>query len=220
MLFRGPILGAYYAKAMEESRNAGRITSVPYDPAVPVWTAWDLGFSDATAIWFAQVVGREIHVIDYYEASGVALGHYVRELRSRPFVYARHILPHDAEAKELGSGKSRTDTLQSLGLFDTTILPQHRVEDGINAVRMLLPRCWFDAKKCERGIEALTLYRADTDKRFIDPNTKQPLLKAKAVHDWTSHAADAFRYLAEGIDDKGFYAKFNQPIVYPKMGIY
>jgi hypothetical protein len=98
---------------MAEAREAGRVTSVPHDPSVPVWTAWDLGFTDSTAIWFAQVVGKEIHIIDYYEAAsgGGDLGHYVRELRSRPYVYARHLLPHDAEAKELGTGKSRLETL-------------------------------------------------------------------------------------------------------------
>lgn len=213
--FEAAVLGAYYAKLMAACRESGRICSVPWDPAVPVWTAWDLGFTDATAIWFAQVVGKEIHIIDFYEASGQDLGHYVRELRARPYVYARHLLPHDAEAKELGTGKSRVETLQSLGLFESTVIPQQEIMDGINAVRLLLPRCWFDARKCERGIEALTLYRADTDSRFVDPITKQPMLKKKAVHDWTSHGADAFRYLAQGIDDKGFYARFYKPIEYP-----
>jgi len=217
--FEAAILGAYFAKLIGKAREEERITSVPYDPAVPVWTAWDLGFRDATAIWFAQVAGKEIHIIDYYEASGVGLDHYVRELRSKPYVYARHILPPDAEAHELSLGKSRVEVLSSLGLFDQTILPKQDFLDGINAGRLLLPKCWFDAKKTERGVEALTLYRSQTDDRSVDPITKQPILKKGEVHDWTSHAGAAFRYLAQGIDDKGFYSKFYKPIEYPKRGI-
>ena len=118
--------------------------------------------------------GREIRIIDYYEASGVDLGHYVRELAARPYVYAGHIVPHDAQAKELGTGKSR-------------------LEDGINAVRVFLPKCWFDAEKCARGIDALKLYRAEYD-------DKLQALRPQPVHDWASHAADAFRYLAMTLD--------------------
>src|SRR5207302_6738282 len=141
-----------------------------------VWTAWDLGIRDATAIWFAQMVGREIRIIDYYEASGVDLGHYARELMAKPYAYAGHIVPHDAQAKELGTGKSRLEVLASLGLKNLTLAPLHRIEDGINAVRMLVPRCWFDAARCARGIEALRLYRAEYDDRL-------QALKPRAVHD-------------------------------------
>ena len=109
---------------------------------------WDLGLRDATAIWFAQVIGREIRIIDYYEASGVDLGHYVRELNARPYVYAGHIVPHDAQARELGTGKSRLEVLESFGLKTITLAPPHRIEDGINAVRVFIPKCWFDAQKC------------------------------------------------------------------------
>ena len=109
---------------------------MPYDPSALVWTSWDLGIRDATAIWFAQVIGREIRIIDYYEASGVDLGHYVREINLRPYVYAGHIVPHDAQARELGTGKSRLEVMESLGLKGITLAPLHRVEDGINAVRM------------------------------------------------------------------------------------
>ncbi len=204
---------------MAQARADGRICSVPYDPSIPVWTAWDLGFTDSTAIVFAQVVGKEIHIIDYLEQSGVDLGYYVKALRERPYVYARHLFPADAEAHELGTGKSRVETLHSLGLFDVDIVPQHEIPDGIHAVRLLLPKCWFDSKKCDRLVEAITIYRADTDKKFIDPVTKLPMLKARPIHDWTSHAADAFRYLAQGLDDKGFLNKFYAPINYPPKGI-
>jgi phage terminase large subunit len=191
--FEAAVVGSYYGKPMAEADSEGRVTRVPYDPVAQVWTAWDLGIADATAIWFAQVVGREVHVIDYYETSGADLGHYVREIVRRPYVYGGHIVPHDAQAKELGTGKSRLEVLASLGLKGIAVTPNHRVEDGINAVRMLLPRCWFDKERCERGIDALRLYRADYD-------AKGETLRPRAVHDWTSHAADAFRYLAMGLE--------------------
>ncbi len=187
--FDAAVVGAYYGKLMARAEEERRITGVPHDPAAPVWTAWDLGIRDATAIWFAQVIGREIRIIDYYEASGVDLGHYVRELGARPYVYAGHIVPHDAQAKELGTGKSRLEVLESLGLKNLQLAPMHRLEDGINAVRVFLPKCWFDAKKCTRGVDALKLYRAEYD-------DKLQALRPRPVHDWTSHAADSFRYLA------------------------
>ncbi len=191
--FEAAIVGSYYGKLINEAESDGHICGVPYDPIVPVWTSWDLGIRDATAIWFAQVVGREVHLIDYYEATGADLGHYVREILSRNYVYGGHIVPHDAQARELGTGKSRLETLESLGLRNIVVAPDHRVEDGINAVRLLLPRCWFDQVKCDRAIEALKLYRADY-------NDKLQALKPTPVHDWTSHCADAMRYLAMSID--------------------
>jgi phage terminase large subunit len=191
--FEAAIVGAYYGKLMREADADKRIAGVPYEPTATVYTAWDLGIRDATAIWFAQVVGREIRIIDYYEATGADLGHYVREITQRPYLYAGHIVPHDAQAKELGTGKSRLEVLESLGLKNITIAPMHRVEDGINAVRTIIPRCWFDAKKCVRGIDALKLYRSEFD-------DKLQALKPRPVHDWTSHAADAFRYLAMTLD--------------------
>ena len=191
--FEAAVVGSYYGRPMAEADSDGRVTRVPYDPVAQVWTAWDLGIADATAIWFAQVVGREVHIIDYYETSGADLGHYAREIARRPYVYGGHIVPHDAQARELGTGKSRLEVLASLGLKGITVAPAHRVEDGINAVRMLLPRCWFDKERCVRGIDALRLYRADYDARG-------ETLRPRPVHDWTSHGADAFRYLAMGLD--------------------
>jgi phage terminase large subunit len=177
-----------------------------------VWTSWDLGMRDATAIWFAQVVGREIRIIDYYEASGVDLGHYVREIYSRPYVYAGHIVPHDAQARELGTGKSRLEVLANLGLKHITLAPLHRIEDGINAVRMLLPRCWFDQARCARGLDALKLYRADYDATL-------QALRPHPVHDWTSHAADSFRYLAMTLDGRVGQSGFHRRIEYSRQGL-
>lgn len=191
--FEAAIVGAYYGKLMAEADADKRITGVPYDPAVRVWTAWDLGIGDPTAIWFAQMVGREVHLIDYYEASGVDLGHYVKVLEQKPYIYAGHILPHDVQAKELGTGKTRKEVLEALQL-EVTVAKPHTVDDGINAVRVLLPRCWFDLNKTKRGIEALRLYRAEFDE-------KMKTLRPRPLHDWTSHASDSFRYLAMAIDD-------------------
>ncbi|HLH96383.1 MAG TPA: hypothetical protein VKW08_14810 [Xanthobacteraceae bacterium] len=210
--FDAAVIGAYYGALMREAERTGRIAGVPYDPAAPVWTAWDLGIRDATAIWFAQVVGREVRLIDYYEASGVDLGHYVRELAAKPYAYAGHIVPHDAQAKELGTGKSRLEVLAALGLKGITLAPSHRIEDGISAVRLMLPRCWFEAEKCARGIDALSLYRAERDE-------KHAVLRPHPVHDWTSHPADAFRYLAMALDRQIGAGGFHRRIDYPQHGV-
>jgi phage terminase large subunit len=210
--FDAAVVGAYYGKLMARAEAERRIAGVPYDPAAPVWTAWDLGIRDATAIWFAQVIGREIRIIDYYEASGVDLGHYVREINARPYACAGHIVPHDAQAKELGTGKSRLEVMESLGLRPITLAPLHRVEDGINAVRMFLPKCWFDARKCARGIDALKLYRAEYD-------DKLQALRPHPVHDWTSHAADSFRYLALTLDRRTLLSGFHRRIEYVQQGL-
>lgn len=210
--FEAAVIGAYYGRLMAAADADKRITGVPYEPTSQVWTAWDLGIRDSTAIWFAQIVGREIRIIDYYEASGADLGHYVREIIQRPYLYAGHIVPHDAQAKELGTGKSRLEVLESLGLKNITVAAMHRVEDGINAVRTIIPRCWFDQNKCSRGIDALKLYRAEYD-------DKLQALKPRPVHDWTSHAADAFRYLAMTLDTQIVNTGFNRPINYPQLGV-
>ena len=130
--FDAAVIGAYYGRLMRKAKEHKRISNVPHEPSLPVWTAWDLGIADATAIWFAQVVGREIRIIDYYESSGVELAHYVRELQKRDYLYAGHFVPHDAQAKELGTGKSRIELMQSLGLRSITLAPSHFVEDGID----------------------------------------------------------------------------------------
>jgi phage terminase large subunit len=210
--FDAAVVGAYYGKLMARAEAERRVAGVPYDPSALVWTSWDLGIRDATAIWFAQVIGREIRIIDYYEASGVDLGHYVREINARPYAYAGHIVPHDAQAKELGTGKSRLEVMESLGLRPITLAALHRVEDGINAVRMFIPKCWFDAKKCARGIDALKLYRAEYD-------DKLQALRPQPVHDWTSHAADSFRYLALTLDRRTLLSGFHRRIEYGQQGL-
>jgi phage terminase large subunit len=207
--FSAGVVGAYYGREMEAAEKDDRIGKVPWDPALPVHTAWDLGIGDSTAIWCVQFAGREVRCIDYIEHSGVGIDWYVRELDKRPWKWGEHILPHDAEVKELGTGKSRVETLASLGLHRTLIVPAQRVEDGINAARLMLPLTWFDAEKCERGINALRNYRRHWD-------DKHKAFRDRPLHDWASHGCDAFRYLAlSGVQN----ARAPKKIVYPKLGI-
>jgi hypothetical protein len=187
--FEAAIQGAYWATEMQAVMAEGRIAEVPYEPSKPVYTSWDLGVGDSTAIWFAQFVGAERRIIDYYEASGVGLDFYVKMLNDRGYVYERHIFPHDIRVRELGSGKSRLETLAELGLRNYTIAPNLRIDDGIQAVRSFLSTCWFDEKKTDRGVEALKQYRRSYDER-------QRTWRARPEHDWTSHASDSFRYLS------------------------
>lgn len=189
--FDAAIAGAYYAPLVAEAERAKRVGAVPWEPKLLVHTGWDLGIGDSTAIWMCQQAGRELRLIDFYEASGVGLDHYAKVLREKPYVYGEHLLPHDARVRELGTGKSRLELLASLGLRGR-IVPNLSVEDGIEAVRNLLPRAWIDAERCARGLEALRQYRREYDAR-------RAAFKPRPLHDWTSHAADALRYLAVGL---------------------
>ncbi len=188
--FDAAIRGAIYRTELAEIERSGRICGVPYDPSVPVWTAWDLGI-DTGAVWCAQTVGREIHVIDHYEASGDSLVDYVQWLDSKPYRYTFDILPHDARAREMGTGKTREELLRANGR-KVRVLPQQSIEDGIEAVKMLLGRCWFDREKTARGRECLAHYRRDF-------NDKMGIYKITPLHDWASHSSDAMRYLAMGM---------------------
>tara|TARA_R110000868_G_scaffold86731_1_gene243191 strand:- start:16 stop:1332 length:1317 start_codon:yes stop_codon:yes gene_type:complete len=186
--FEAAIRGAYYAQEMQALRDAKRITEVPYDAALPVHTAWDLGIGDSTAIWFFQVLGSEIRIIDHYENSGFGLEHYADVLRDRGYRYGDDFVPQDAKARELGTGRTRVETL--LGMKRSPrVVPPHTIEDGINAARVILSRCWFDATKCADGLESLSMYRAEYD-------DVHGVFRNRPLHDFTSHTADAFRYLA------------------------
>lgn len=208
--FDAPVIGSYYGKLMGIADAEKRIGKVGWEPTIQIHTAWDLGIGDSTAIWLIQLVGQEIHLIDYIENSGQGLGWYANELHRRReggMVFGTHYLPHDAEVKELGSGKSRVETLQSLGI-SPRVLPALPIDDGIQAVRNILPRCWFDAEKCKRGIEALRQYRREWDE-------KRKVFHDRPLHDWASHGSDAFRYLAMGIRRPGADGKL-PPVAYPK----
>jgi phage terminase large subunit len=190
--FTAALMGSYYGKYIEELEKSKRILPISYDLHVPVETAWDLGIGDTTAIWFFQRCGTEVHVIDYYEMSGVGLEHYVKHLKSKPYIYHEHHLPHDANARSLETGNTRIETLKKFGLGKVHLLPRIGVEDGIHAVRMILPRCYFDVEKCDRGLSALKNYQKKWD-------SKAKIYIDKPLHDWSSNGADAFRYLALSI---------------------
>lgn len=192
--FDAQILGAYYGTIMRNLHQQGRIGSVPYNPSAPCITAWDLGIGDSTVIWVAQQNGPELRVIDCIAGSGVGLDYYVKKLSERPYIYKQHLLPHDANNSELGTGERRIDTLRKLGVRPIRVLPRTSVDDGINAVRNLLPRCRIDENNCTTGIDALEQYRRSYD----DKNRRY---RDRPLHDWSSDYADAFRYLALGLTD-------------------
>lgn len=190
--FTANVKGTYYGEAMSKIENDGRITTVPYDPSLGVITAWDLGIGDSSAIWFAQRLFREIRVIDYLEVDGLSIPDIVKRLKEKPFAYTTHLLPHDASARELGTGKTRVETLANHGIR-ADVIPRQSVDDGIQAVRNMLALCWFDAVNCARGLECLREYRREWD-------DKTQMFKNKPLHNQFSHGADAFRMLALGIE--------------------
>lgn len=205
--FEAAVKGAYYGKEMNDAEAGDRITSVPHDPRLPVHTAWDLGVADSTVVWFIQCHGRETRFIDVLKGEGVGLDWYAKQLQSRDYLWGNHYLPHDVEVRELGTGKSRKEVLAGLGI-KATVCPNIPIADGIQAVRMLLPTCWFDKDKCKAGIEALRMYRREYDE-------KRQEFKVNPLHDWTSHYADAARYFAVGHRNQ----IKQQPIKYNNRGI-
>ena len=205
--FDSAALGSIYAKGLTKAEEDGRITKVPYQTDIKVNTFWDLGMQDKTAIWFVQIKGSAFHIIDYYENSGESLEFYASVLDEKKYLYDTHYLPHDANVRELGTGVSRVETAQSLGMR-TSIVPKLSIDDGINAVRMILSRCWFDHEKCKDGLDALRQYRwAVSDKGEV---------KNRPEHSWCSHAADAFRYFAVGNNQS---SEWTTKIEYKNIGI-
>ena len=176
--FDAPIEGSYYGEVLNQIMLDGQITGVPYDPNALVFTWWDLGIDDEMVVWFLQQCGRELHVIDYYANTGKGLDHYAGQIKSKPYTYGCHVLPHDIKARELGTGVSRHEVLQGM-LPNIFVTPVHSVEDGISATRALIRSMWFDKVRCEPGIMSLRNYH------------KGPT--GKPVHNWASHASDAFR---------------------------
>lgn len=190
--------GAVYKKEFEKVQQDKRICPVPCDAGLLVHTVWDLGVGDSTSIWFAQVVGKEVRLIDYYEASGEGLPHYARVLTEKGYLYGKHFAPHDIAVRELGSGVSRLETARKLGI-NFLITPSLTIEDGIDAARQLLSTCWFDQVKTEYGLKCLRNYRREF-------NPKMDEFKPTPVHDWASHGADAFRYLAINVKNMSHVA--------------
>jgi len=192
--------GAYYARQIGDARRQGRITKVPFDSSTRVHTWWDLGVDDSTTIGFFQLVGREWHLIDYYENSGEGLKHYADILddkrKNLGYTYGRHFGPHDIEARELGTGKTRLETAKEYGI-DFDVVPRQDIKDGIEAVRSNFSKLWIDEVRCERFISAIQQYRKEW-------NDKMGIWGGKPEHDWTSHAADMLRGWAttDFVDDR------------------
>ena len=185
--------GSVYGKELQEADDAGRITSVPYLRDHKVDTHCDIGMHDYTAFWFTQTLpGGRVNVIDFYQNQGEGLPHYVRTLHEKGYVYGTHNGPHDLEVREMGTGKSRREAAYNLGLT-FRVVPRLPVEDGIHAARLLIPRCYFDRDNCRDGLEALRHYH-----RAYNERTRQ--FRDQPVHDWSSHAADAFRTAAIGME--------------------
>lgn len=190
--FDSAVVGAYYARELTAARESRRIRPVAWEPAIPVETWWDVGYTDATAILFVQRVGRELHVIDYLEDAGKDLAFYAKALQGRPYLYGKHHLPHDAGHSLLASaGKSIAELLRALDVKPLSVHQKNDPLDGINQARLLFPRVWFDEVKCERLLACLAHYHAKQD---LKNQTERP----DPEHDWSSHGADAFRYLAVG----------------------
>lgn len=189
--FESAIVGAYYGKELRLLTDQGRITEVKYDSMYKVNTAWDLGFTDSTSIWWYQVIHGEIRVLEHHSSNGQSIPFYTGLIQSRNYQYGIHWLPHDARAKTLSSGgKSIIEQLSAkIPLESMKIVPNLSLQDGIQASRMALQRAWFDGEKCMDGIECLRQYQREYDE-------DKKVFRDKPRHDWTSHSADAFRYLS------------------------
>lgn len=187
------INGAYYSRHLTQTRIEKRIGKIPYDTTLPVYTAWDLGYNDLCAIWFIQLHGKEIRLIDYVEGDQKSLAEWCAFVLDKPYHYEKHIAPHDIQAHELSSGKTRQAQCREFGINFIVAPKTKDVVVGIDCVRGIFNRCWFDETKCEKGIKALEHYKKEWD-------DKHGCWKNNPLHDWASHGADAFRTLATGLD--------------------
>jgi len=187
------IEGSIYGKTIAEIENNRQINRVPYDPSLPVSTSWDLGVSDHTAIIFYQQIGRAINIIDYHEERGQGLPYYIQLVQNKEYIYQDHYAPHDIEVTDFSNGKTRREVAYQLGIR-FKVVPKIPLEDGIHATTMTLPRCWIDVDHCKKLIDALRHYH----RKYID---KARMFRSKPVHDWSSHACDAMRYLCVGLQE-------------------
>lgn len=197
--FNAAVEGSYYGSLINDLEEKGRLCHIERDDLCRTYTAWDLGVSDSTAIWVVQAVNQEYRVLDFVENHGVGLDWYVNWIKENRWHTAEHILPHDVEVRELGTGRSRKEMLQEAGL-QITVAPRLSVADGIQAVRRILPKCWFNLPQVRQGLDALRNYRREFEE-------KRNVFYDKPLHDWASHASDAFRYLAVGISETSSWDK-------------
>ena len=200
--FDAAVEGSYYGQMLNELEDKKHMQEIPREELSRTFTAWDLGMGDSTSIWVAQLVGSEVRLLDYYENHGVGLDHYVKWIKDNDYSKAEHILPHDVRVRELGTGKSRLEMLEDSGL-EVKIAPRMGLDDGIQAVRRLLPRCWFNVPKVQNGLNCLRNYRRDYDE-------KRKIFFERPLHDWSSHGSDSFRYLALGLDEG--HSTWSKPI--------
>ena len=200
--FDAAVEGSYFGQMLNELEEKKHMQEIPREELSRTFTAWDLGMGDSTSIWVAQLVGSEVRLLDYYENHGVGLDHYVKWIKDNDYLKAEHILPHDVRVRELGTGKSRLEMLEEAGL-QVKIAPRMGLDDGIQAVRRLLPRCWFNVPKVQNGLNCLRNYRRDYDE-------KRKIFYERPLHDWSSHGSDSFRYLALGLDEG--HSTWSKPI--------
>ena len=187
-LCRQTVDGAIFAREIQMAELEERITRVPYDATKPVHAVFDLGWSDATAIWFVQFIGMETRIIRYIEDSQKTISDYLAKMQTYGYVYDTLWLPHDAENRTLAAaGRSIDQIVRSAG-YKTKIIPRTPIVDSINAARTLFRNCWFDRDNCYDGLQCLRHYKYD-----VDPETKQ--FSKNPLHDQYSHGADAFRML-------------------------
>jgi len=190
--FTSAIIGSYYWEQYDWCERNKRFGTVPWEPALPVHTVWDLGVGDSMVIGFFQLVGKEVRMIRYYEDFGKGLDFYVKYLQKKKYVYGKHFAPHDIKVREMTTGKSRLETAISLGI-DFEVVPDIGVQNGIDAARMLFKRLWVDNVKCEKFLELIPQYTKEYDE-------ERKVFKNTPFHDWTSHGADMFRYAAVVVD--------------------
>ena len=191
--FIGNLEGSIYGDLVQELDDKGNIGAVPYDPSLPVNTAWDIGYNDSTSIIFFQLLNHQLNIIETYENDNEALPHYIKFLQDKDYIYDTHYGPHDLDVTEFSNGKTRREVASALGVR-FRIAPRILLEDGIHAVKMILPRCKIDSNNCADLLIALRHYH----RKF---NDKERIFKSKPVHDFSSHMCDALRVLATALDE-------------------
>ena len=197
--FNAAVEGSYYGKIIGELEEKNRMCEITRDDLCQTYVAWDLGMGDSTALWVAQNAGQEVRLMDYVENHGQGLDWYVNWLKDNKWETAEQLLPHDVSVRELGTGKSRLEVLRESGL-NVKVLPRLSVDDGIQSVRRLLPRCWFNVPQVKQGLDCLRNYRREHDE-------KRNVFFDKPLHNWASHGSDSFRYLALGMEQTNTWSQ-------------
>lgn len=186
--FEAAIKGAVYLRQLSDARRDGRIIPFSYDESLPVYTVWDLGISDAMSIGFFQRLNGKVYMIDYYENTGLGFRHYAKEVKDKPYVYGKHFAPHDVRKREIATGKTILDSAAKLGI-SFEVVPSISLKDGIDLARAFWSRAYINSKACELFLDLIGLYHYEKDE-------VRRIFTSKPVHDFSSHAADMWRYAA------------------------